>query len=390
MERMKQFLLERKKAGTLRSLEPLIRLGHGWVRLLGSEEKLLDFSSNDYLALSEHPEVIGASKKYLEMFGAGAGAARLMSGDQEINHLLEQKIALLKSKEAALTFGSGYLANIGIIPALVGRGDLIITDRLSHASIYDGCLLSGARTIRFRHNDLPHLEQILKEKRSQFNNCLIVVESIYSMDGDRCPLVELVQIKKRFDFMLMVDEAHATGIYGENGAGIIEEDNVSREVDIAMGTFGKALGSYGAYAAASQEFVDFLVNKARSFIYATALPPAVVGATLASLYLIESEPQLRMDLHTKVAYFKKQLRKNGFRDDPGPSQIVPVMVGESAKAMAIAEELQKNHIYVKAVRPPTVPEGSARLRFSITRYHQEDDLKRCAQILTASLNKISG
>jgi 8-amino-7-oxononanoate synthase len=390
MERMKQFLLERKKAGTLRSLEPLIRLGHGWVRMLDSEEKLLDFSSNDYLALSEHPEVIGASKKYLEMFGAGAGAARLMSGDLEINHLLEQKTALLKSKKAALTFGSGYLANIGIIPALVGRGDLIITDRLSHASIYDGCLLSGARTIRFRHNDLPHLEQILKEKRSQFNNCLIVVESIYSMDGDRCPLVELVQIKKRFDFMLMVDEAHATGIYGENGAGIIEEDNVSREVDIAMGTFGKALGSYGAYAAASQEFVDFLVNKARSFIYATALPPAVVGATLASLYLIESEPQLRMDLHTKVAYFKKQLRKNGFRDDPGPSQIVPVMVGESAKAMAIAEELQKNHIYVKAVRPPTVPEGSARLRFSITRYHQEDDLKRCAQILTASLNKISG
>jgi len=388
MERMKQFLLERKAAGTLRSLEPLIRLGHGWVRLLGSEEKLLDFSSNDYLALSEHPEVIGGSKKYLEMFGAGAGAARLMSGDLEINHLLEQKIALLKSKEAALTFGSGYLANIGIIPALVGRGDLIITDRLSHASIYDGCLLSGARTIRFRHNDLPHLEQILKEKRSQFNNCLIVVESIYSMDGDRCPLVELVQIKKRFDFMLMVDEAHATGIYGENGAGIIEEDNVSQEVDIAMGTFGKALGSYGAYAAASQELVDFLVNKARSFIYATALPPAVVGATLASLYLIESEPQLRMALLSKVAYFKKQLRKNGFRDDPGPSQIVPVMVGESAKALAIAEELQKNHIFVKAVRPPTVPEGSARLRFSITRYHQEDDLKRCAQILTASLSKI--
>jgi 7-keto-8-aminopelargonate synthetase-like enzyme len=252
MERMKKFLLERKKAGTLRSLDPLTRLGHGWVRLLDSEEKLQDFSSNDYLALSEHPEIIAASKKYLEMFGAGAGAARLMSGDLEINHLLEQQIAQLKSKEAALTFGSGYLANIGIIPALVGRGDLIITDRLSHASIYDGCLLSGARTIRFRHNDLTHLEQILKEKRSQFNNCLIVVESIYSMDGDRCPLVELVQLKKGFDFMLMVDEAHATGIYGENGAGIIEEDNVSQEVDIAMGTFGKALGSYGAYAAASQ------------------------------------------------------------------------------------------------------------------------------------------
>ena len=167
MDRMKKFLTDRAKTGTLRQLSPLVRLGRGWVRLLDKDDDLLDFSSNDYLALSEHPEVIGASRKYLEMFGAGAGAARLMSGDLEINHLLEQEVARLKSKEAALTFGSGYLANTGIIPALAGRGDLIITDRLNHASIYDGCLLSGARTIRFRHNDLTHLEQILKEKRSQ-------------------------------------------------------------------------------------------------------------------------------------------------------------------------------------------------------------------------------
>jgi glycine C-acetyltransferase/8-amino-7-oxononanoate synthase len=389
MERMQKFLLDRERAGTLRSLEPLTRLGHGWVRLLDSDARLLDFSSNDYLALSEHPEVIGASIKYLQMFGAGAGAARLMSGDLEINHLLEQEIAGLKSMEAALTFGSGYLANIGIIPALAGRGDLIITDRLSHASIYDGCMLSGSRTIRFRHNDLAHLEQILQEKRSQFNICLVVVESIYSMDGDRCPLVELVQLKKRYDFLLMVDEAHATGLYGENGAGIIEEDRVSHGVDIAMGTFGKALGSYGAYAAASRRVIDFLVNKARTFIYSTALPPAVVGATLAALYLVKSEPQLRIDLHTKVAYFKKQLRKNGLKDDPGPSQIIPVMVGDSAEALAIANELRENHIYVKAVRPPTVPEGSARLRFSITRNHQEKDLKRCARLLADCLHKIS-
>ena len=182
----------------------------------------------------------------------------------------------------------------------------------------------------------------------------------------------------------MVDEAHATGLYGPNGSGVIEEDNVSDGVDIAMGTFGKALGSYGAYAAASQEIVDFLVNRARTFIYSTALPPAVVGANLAALYLVKSEPQLRLDLHQKVDFFKKQLRKNGIKDDPGPSQIIPVMIGDSAKALAIAEELQKNHIYVKAVRPPTVPEGSARLRFSITRYHQESpekmrqDLKKCA------------
>ncbi len=178
-----------------------------------------------------------------------------------------------------------------------------------------------------------------------------------------------------------------TRFFERQAAAIMADETIwalSREA-----TFGKALGSYGAYAAASREFVDFLVNKARTFIYSTALPPAVVGATLASLYLVESEPQFRIDLHAKVAFFKKQLRKNGFKGDTGPSQIIPVMVGDSSKALAIAEELQKNHIYVKAVRPPTVPEGSARLRFSITRYHQEEDLKRCAQLLAASLRKIS-
>jgi len=308
-----------------------------------------------------------------------------MSGDLDINHLLEQEIADLKAKEAALTFGSGYLANTGIIPALVGRGDLIITDRLSHASIYDGCLLSGARTIRFRHNDLEHLAQILQEKRSQFNSCLVIVESIYSMDGDRCPLVELARLKTGYDFLLMVDEAHATGLYGETGSGVIEEDGVGNDVDIAMGTFGKALGSYGAYAAGSREIIDFLVNKARSFIYSTALPPAVVGATLAALFLVKTEPQLRLDLHAKAAFFKKQLRKNGLKGDLGPSQIIPVMIGDSSKALAAAAELRQNGIYVKAVRPPTVPEGSARLRFSITRYHREDDLKKCARQLAVAL-----
>jgi glycine C-acetyltransferase/8-amino-7-oxononanoate synthase len=386
---MEKFLLERTNTGTLRQLSPLVRLGRGWVRLLDSEDDLLDFSSNDYLALSEHPEVIGASRKYLEMFGAGAGAARLMSGDLEINHLLEQEVAQLKSKEAALTFGSGYLANTGIIPAMAGRGDLIITDRLSHASIYDGCLLSGARTIRFRHNDLAHLEQILQEKRSQFNRTLVVVESIYSMDGDRCPLTDLVSLKKRYDFLLMVDEAHATGIYGDNGSGIIEEENVSDGVDLAMGTFGKALGSYGAYVAASKEIVTFLVNRARTFIYSTALPPAVVGANLAALYLVRSEPQLRIDLHRKVDFFKKQLRKNDIGGDYGPSQIIPIMIGDSTKALAAAEQLQHSKMYVKAIRPPTVPEGSARLRFSITRYHTEADLKKCARALADAIRTVS-
>ena len=385
MERMIQFLNERRKAGNLRQLIPLHRVGRGRVKIVGSADELLDFSSNDYLALSEHPEVIAASRKYLEEFGAGAGAARLMSGDLEINHQLEKEIALLKAKEAALIFGSGYLANIGVIPALVGRGDLLVTDRLSHASIYDGCLLSGAKVIRFRHNDVNHLQQILQEKRSQYNRALVVVESIYSMDGDRCPLKDLIDLKKHSGFLLMVDEAHATGIYGSHGGGIIEEEGVSDGVDVAMGTFGKGLGSYGAYVAASKQMVDYLVNKARSFIYATGLPPAVIGATLAALHLVKTEPELRRELHEKVAFFKKQIRKNGLKDDLGPSQIIPVMVGDSTKALALSEELRSHRIFVKAVRPPTVPENSARLRFSITRFHQEEDLKSCARQLVQSL-----
>ena len=385
MERMIQFLNERRKAGNLRQLIPLHRVGRGRVKIVGSADELVDFSSNDYLALSEHPEVIAASRKYLEEFGAGAGAARLMSGDLEINHQLEKEIALLKAKEAALIFGSGYLANIGVIPALVGRGDLLVTDRLSHASIYDGCLLSGAKVIRFRHNDINHLQQILQEKRGQYNRALVVVESIYSMDGDRCPLKDLIDLKKHSGFLLMVDEAHATGIYGSHGGGIIEEEGVSDGVDVAMGTFGKGLGSYGAYVAASKQTVDYLVNKARSFIYATGLPPAVIGATLAALHLVKTEPELRRELHEKVAFFKKQIRKNGLKDDLGPSQIIPVMVGDSTKALALSEELRSHRIFVKAVRPPTVPENSARLRFSITRFHQEEDLKSCARQLVQSL-----
>jgi len=388
MERMKKFLNERKAAGNLRQLIPLQRIGRGRIKIVGSEDELLDFSSNDYLALAEHPEVIAASRKYLEEFGAGAGAARLMSGDLEINHQLEEEIAQLKAKEAALIFGSGYLANIGVIPALVNRGDLLVTDRLSHASIYDGCLLSGAKVIRFRHNDMNHLQQILHEKRSQYNRALVVVESIYSMDGDRCPLKDLVDLKKQTDFLLMVDEAHATGIYGSHGSGVIEEEGVIDGVDVAMGTFGKALGSYGAYVATSKQMVDYLVNKARSFVYATGLPPAVIGATLAALHLVKTEPQLRQELHEKVAFFKKQIRKNGFKDDLGPSQIIPIMVGDSTKALALSEKLRNSRIFVKAVRPPTVPENSARLRFSITRFHQEEDLKSCARLLVQSLHAL--
>lgn len=386
MDRL-NWIEKQRQSGNFRQLTPVKRMPDGTLQLAGDTEKavLHDFSSNDYLALSLHPDLIAASRKYLEMAGAGAGAARLMSGDLTVYHELEKKIAELKGQEAALLFGSGYLANCGIIPALLGRQDVVFCDRLNHASIYDGCRLSRARLVRFHHNDLNHLEDMLKSRRGK-GEALIVVESIYSMDGDRSPLKELVSLKEKYGCLLMVDEAHATGLFGPNGGGVIEEEGLSSHVDLAMGTFGKALGSYGAYVAASGSMIDFLVNRARSFIYSTALPPAVVGASLAAIKIIQKQPELRQKLFAKVDLFKSILRQGGL-DGLGSSQIVPVLIGESSTAVYLAEKLRRKNIFATAVRPPTVPEGTARLRFSITLHHKNDVLKQTAATLLEILEK---
>lgn len=380
MVELKSWLNQQREKGGLRSLCPVIRRGKGRLTLFGDEAReLLDFSSNDYLGLAEHPALIRAAQEALVRFGTGSGAARLMSGDLAVHHELEEAVARLKGQEAALTFGSGYLANTGVIPVLVARHDLIFSDRLNHASIHDGCRLSGARLVRFRHNDLNHLEDLLKEKRGT-GKALIVVESIYSMDGDRCPLPQLVALKEKFGCLLMVDEAHATGVFGANGGGVIEEDGVSGAVDLAMGTFGKALGSYGAYVAGKKEMIDYLVNRVRSFIFSTALPPAVAAASLTAVQLV-GHPSLRRELHEKIACFKALLRAGGYLADLGPSQIIPIMVGESGAALAKAQLLREQGIFATAVRPPTVPGGTARLRFSITRHHSAADLTQAAKAL---------
>ncbi|MFH1020394.1 MAG: 8-amino-7-oxononanoate synthase [Pseudomonadota bacterium] len=378
---LKDWLNQQREKGGLRQLRPVIRRGKGRLTLAGDDDRqLIDFSSNDYLALAEHPSLIATAQEALRRFGTGSGAARLMSGDLAIHHELEEAVALLKGKESALTFGSGYMANAGVIPALVGRHGLIFSDRLNHASIHDGCRLSSARLVRFRHNDLNHLEDLLKKKRGT-GTALIVVESIYSMDGDRCPLRELVKLKERFACLLMVDEAHATGVFGANGGGVIEEDGVTGAVDLAMGTFGKALGSYGAYVAGNRELIEYLLNRARSFIFSTALPPAVAAASLAAVQLVRQAPELRRELQGKIGYFKGLLRTGGYTADLGPSQIIPILAGESGAALDKAALLGKQGFFVTAVRPPTVPEGTARLRLSITRHHSTTDLSRAAAAL---------
>jgi len=373
MDEITGFLNKRKEAGLLRTLKPALTYSQG--RIYRDERVYIDFSSNDYLGLRDHPRMKEVSKKAIEEFGTSSSASRLLSGDLKLHHDLEGKIAALKAKEAALIFNSGYQANTGIIPALYSAGDCIFSDRLNHASIIDGIILSGAKLLRFQHNDPQHLEFLLKSKRANFKNALIVSESIFSMDGDRAPLGELVRLKEKYACRLMVDEAHATGIFGASGSGVIEEEGLAEDVDLVMGTFGKALGGFGAYLAADRAIVDYLINTCRSFIYSTALPAPVIAADITGLDLVKDEPFRREKLLSLAGYFRKNLTEKGFRVK-GDSQIIPLILGQVQRALSFAERLQEKGYWVLPIRPPTVPAKEARLRFSLTYYHSEEILEK--------------
>lgn len=385
MEWIDRFLQERESQLLLRTLHNIGKRKGGNIIIDGKE--LIDLSSNDYLGLADHPSLLQESKRMAEEYGTSSSASRLMSGDLHIHHLLEEVVADFKGKEASLVFGSGFLANIGIISAICQKTDAVFSDRLNHASIIDGILLSGAQFFRFRHNDIGHLENLLKKERAKFKKALIVIETIYSMDGDRPPLKEIVNLKKKYNCILMVDEAHATGIFGRNGAGIVEEEDLTHEVDIIMGTFGKALGSYGAYVAASKKTIDYLVNRARSFIYSTALPPSVIGANLTAIEIIKKEPFRRKILLEHVEYFRGLLKNKGF-NTRGSSQIIPVVIGDNKKAIIAANMLQQHSIFALPIRPPTVPRGEERIRFSVTCYHSEEILYKVAEVLNDVSNGI--
>ncbi|MGE5197602.1 MAG: aminotransferase class I/II-fold pyridoxal phosphate-dependent enzyme, partial [Deltaproteobacteria bacterium] len=277
--------------------------------------------------------------------------------------------------ESAIVFNSGYQANSGIISALYGRNDVIFLDRFSHASIVDGVVLSRAKFFRFHHNDPQNLEELLKKERIKSHKALIVTESVFSMDGDKAPLKDLVRLKEKYDCTVMVDEAHATGIFGKRGSGMVEEEGLEKEIELVMGTFSKALGSFGAYLATSRKTVEYLINVCRSFIYSTALPPSAIASSLAGLSLIEEEPQRRKKLLESARYFREALQKKGFQVK-GDSQIVPVITGENFKTKRFAERLQEKGYWVLPIRPPTVPEGEGRLRFSLNLNHDKEILER--------------
>ena len=376
MGRIEKLLEQRKGDRLLRTLKPADLRKNGKIYRDGVE--LLDLSSNDYLGLSNHPKITEASQKAIAEFGTGSAASRLLSGDLKIHHELEEKTAAFKGKESALVFNSGYQANVGIISSLYKAGDAVFCDKLSHASILDGISLSGAKIFRFSHNDMDHLETLLKKTDGKFENRLIVTESVFSMDGDRAELTEIVELKEKFGCEFMVDEAHATGIFGENGSGLIGEENLTERIDLVMGTFGKALGSFGAYIACSEKVKDYLINTCRNFIYSTALPACVIAANIAAIDVIEEEPDRRKILLENAAQFRNELKKNKLQIK-GDTQIVPLIVGDAEKTVTISDSLIENGYWVLPIRPPTVAQGGSRLRFSLTYHHDKDTLRQLAE-----------
>ena len=369
MDGLGEILAQRKDAGLYRTLKTITARTQGRITING--EEYIDFASNDYLGLAQHPQLIAASKAALDRFGTGSCASRLLSGTLSLHRELEAAVARFKHKPAALVFNSGYQANGAIISALYGRHDAVFCDRLVHASIIDGVALSGAKLIRFEHNTIEDLVRLLQTKRNDFKNALIATESIFSMDGDCADLKALAGVKSKFNCRLLVDEAHAGGVFGPTGAGLVEAQGVSEEVDLIMGTFSKAFGSFGAYLAADKTTIEYLINCARGFIFSTSLPPSVVAASLAAVKVVQDEPLRRKSLLENAQYFRQMLREKKF-NVYGDSQIVPVVIGDNFKAIETAQALQDQGYWVMAVRPPTVPANTARLRFSLMAYHDKN------------------
>jgi len=366
-------------------------------RITVGGKTLLNFSSNDYLGLANHPALREAAIKAVEKFGAGSGAARLVCGSLAPHHELEEALAAFKQTEAALSFSSGYATAVGTISALMSKDDVVVLDKLVHASIVDGARLSGAKLRIFSHNNLDELADILKwaDQRAPVagarpSRTLIITESVFSMDGDRAPLKEIVALKEKHGAWLMVDEAHATGFFGENRRGLAEELGVSDGVEIQMGTLGKAFGSGGGYICGSRALCDYLVNRARSFIFSTAPVPAAAAAARAGVELVHSSEGRKRAEHlwSLVGELKSALTMRGWTVPEAGSAIVPLIIGEEGAAMAAAAAMRDAGVFVPAVRFPTVARGQARLRVTVTAAHTPADVAELVKVLPKSQGKI--
>ena len=377
-------LAELRERGLYRHLR-LIEGPQGPQVQLGGRAVLL-LCSNNYLGLADHPQVRDAAAEAALHWGAGAGASRLISGNMEPHRRLESSLARFQGYESALLFGSGYLANTGTIAALAGKGEVVFSDELNHASIIDGCRLAAAETFVYRHGDLDHLAWGLREAGGRA--ALVVSDGVFSMDGDPAPLPGLLELARRHGARLMVDEAHATGAVGPGGRGSVAAAGLSGEVDVVVGTLGKALGSYGAYVCADAEIVDFLVNRARPFVFSTAPPPPAIGAAAAALEQLENEPELVGRLQGNAATLRAGLGAEGLEVDRSASQIVPLEVGDAERTMELCELILERGVFAQGIRPPTVPEGSSRLRFTVMATHTPDQLEHAAQLVGGAAREL--
>jgi 8-amino-7-oxononanoate synthase len=357
----------------------------GKVRVDG--EVRLNLSSNDYLGLAQDPRIIIAAQAAAARWGAGAGASRLVAGHLALHQAVEARLAEFKGTEAAVIFPTGYMANVGTISALMGPGSVIFSDRLNHASIYDGIKLSGAALQRFPHRDLDRLEQLLRQA-GVARRRLIITDSVFSVDGDLAPLKDLVGLKERYGAWLMIDEAHATGVLGARGAGLAEALGVTARVDIHLGTFSKALGSQGGYVAGDRRLVDYLHNRARSFIYSTALAPPILGAIDQALTIVAAEPERRLFLKRESQEFRQGLQAAGLDILGSETQIIPVLVGDNDRTLDFAARLMGQGLMAVGLRPPTVPPGRARVRFSLSAAHSREDLPRAREVIVATASSM--
>ena len=377
MTEIHERLQELKELGLYRRMRMIS--GPQGPRVVLDGKPVLLLCSNNYLGLADHPRVREAAADAAMRWGVGSGASRLVSGTMTVHRRLEERLADFKRTRAALLFGSGYLANMGVIAALAREGEVVFSDELNHASIIDGCRLARAETFVYRHADVEHLAWGMREAEGR--GSLVVTDSVFSMDGDVAPLAEIVELAHRHGVRVAVDEAHGTGCLGPGGRGAVAEAGVEDDIDVVIGTLSKALGAYGAFVACDQALAQLLVNTARPFIFSTAPPPPAVAGALAALELLAEQPQRAEKLQANGDALRDELAREGFEVAGSTTQIVPLVIGDAKQAMRICELAIERGVFAQAIRPPTVPEGTSRLRLAVMASHSRAELREAAQVL---------
>ena len=371
-EWMQKEISNLKEKGLLTNIRTLSSPQGAWLIVDG--KKVLNFCSNNYLGLANHPKLKGAAQAAIKKYGVGPAAVRTIAGTMDLHNELEERVAKFKGAEAAITFQSGFAANLGTIQALVGKKDVIFSDELNHASIIDGCRLSGARIVRYTHCDPIHLEQVIKENEDTYEKAIIITDGVFSMDGDIAPLDRLQEIAEGYDILLAVDDAHGEGVLGKGGRGIVDHFNLHGKVDIEIGTFSKAFGVIGGVVSGNAIIIDWLKQRGRPFLFSSAMTPPDVAACIAAVDILESSTEYVDKLWKNAEYFKSEMSKNGFDIGHSATPITPIMLGDAPLAQKMSKDLFENGIFATPIGYPTVPKGKARIRVMISAAHSQEDL----------------